>query len=83
MFILLALLAHLVGLHERGRVRDSHYLGYSTSVSFKLFAVKDLLNLRLFLVLLLASLLIPYFLRDPDASMPASLLKSPAHIMPA
>lgn len=75
-------LLHVLQLHKTGRSTLKRNLQYHSSLPFIPFGVKDYLNLAPLCLLLLFTLLNPYFFTESDRYLPSNLLSSPAHITP-
>jgi len=81
--ILILIIIHLIFLHERGRSSSIFRFDGSLKITFfKLYWLKDSLNLIFWLIFLFLSFLFPFKLGDPEIFIDVDLNISPVHIVP-
>ena len=82
-FLLLVLiLTHFTLLHQKGASSKLSIVNYNTPLSFRLFIVKDILNLLVIISILIICTLIPILFTESDIYEETDLLSSPKHITP-
>lgn len=84
-FIITAfIIIHLLALHQTGSNNPLGLNNHINKIPFNhYFIFKDIIGFNILLLLLLIITLInPYFLRDPDNFTPANPLNTPPHIQP-
>jgi quinol-cytochrome oxidoreductase complex cytochrome b subunit len=74
---------HLFFLHGTGSTSSLYcFLDLDKINFYPYFLVKDLLNLVIFVVFFLLSLLFPFYLGDPEIFLESNFLVRPIHIVP-
>lgn len=81
--ILVVIVIHILFLHETGRTRRGRGRDREIKIRFwPLFIVKDIINIRGYLLFGIFCLLLPFSLGDPENFKEANLIISPVHIQP-
>nr|AGR50893.1 cytochrome b [Baylisascaris schroederi] len=81
--LLLLVMVHLVFLHETGSTTKLYCHGdYDKVCFYPEYWVKDFLNVVVWLIFVVFSLMCPFFLGDPEMFIESDPMMSPVHIVP-